>query len=58
MGFYKHHQVGSHIQLKHEDGRRITVPFHKGRGIKKGTLRGIVNDLGVSVDEFAKWLKK
>lgn len=58
LGFYKYHQVGSHIQFKHEDGRRITVLFHKGRDIRKGTLRGIINDVKISVDDFIKVLKK
>ncbi|MBU1472936.1 type II toxin-antitoxin system HicA family toxin [Patescibacteria group bacterium] len=26
-GFAKHHQAGSHIQLKHADGRRVTIPL-------------------------------
>lgn len=57
MGFEQHHTVGSHIQLKHQGGRRITVPFHRGKDIRKGTLKGIINDLGVSVEEFIKALK-
>lgn len=56
MGFKEHHTVGSHIQLKNQDGRRITVPFHKGKDIRKGTLKGIINDLGVSAEEFIKAL--
>ncbi len=27
LGFEKYHQVGSHIQLKHADGRRTTIPI-------------------------------
>jgi len=58
MGFIVHHQRGSHVQMKHADGRRVTVPVHAGKDIRRGTLRGIVNDLGVSVDEFIEILKK
>ena len=57
-GFIKHHQVGSHIQLKHPDGRRTTIPFHSGREIRKGTLKAIINDLEISVEEFIKLLRK
>lgn len=57
LGFEKHHQVGSHVQLKHSDGRRITVPNHPTREIRKGTLKGIINDANISVEEFIKQLK-
>jgi predicted RNA binding protein YcfA (HicA-like mRNA interferase family) len=57
LGFFEYHQVGSHIQLKHPDGRRVTVPFHKGKDIKKKTLKGILNDIDVSIEEFVKILK-
>jgi len=57
-GFVKHHQVGSHIQLKHPDGRRTTIPFHPSKEIRRGTLRAIIDDLDITVDEFIKLLKK
>ena len=34
LGFYKYHQAGSHIQLKHPDGRRTTVPNHPNKEIR------------------------
>lgn len=52
LGFSKHHQIGSHAQFKHFDGRRITVPIHPGKDINKGALRGIINDLNLTVEEF------
>lgn len=58
LGFYKHHQVGSHIQLKHPDGRRTTIPYHPTKEIRRGTLRAIIDDLGMTVEEFIKALKK
>ncbi len=58
LGFFEHNRVGSHAQFKHADGRRITVPVHKGRDINRGTLRGIIHDLHISVDEFISLLKK
>ncbi|MCK5061575.1 type II toxin-antitoxin system HicA family toxin [Candidatus Parcubacteria bacterium] len=57
LGFFEYHQVGSHAQFKHEDGRRITIPVHQGKDINRGTLRGIISDLNISVDEFIKVLK-
>ncbi len=56
LGFVRHHQVGSHLQLKHSDGRRVTLPMHPGRDIKKGTLSGIMKDIGLTRDELIKEL--
>lgn len=58
LGFYKHHQVGSHLQLKHPDGRRVTLPFHPSQEIHRGTLKAIIGDLELTVEEFIKALKK
>lgn len=58
LGFYKHHQAGSHIQLKHEDGRRTTIPYHPGKEIRRKTLKAIIEDLNMTVEEFIKALKK
>ncbi len=58
MGFVKYHQVGSHIQMKHADGRRTTIPYHPTQEIRRGTLKGIIDDLDMSVEEFTDALKK
>ena len=58
LGFYKHHQVGSHAQFKHIDGRRTTVYIHEGKDVGKKTLKGIIIDLHMTVDEFILVLKK
>ena len=58
IGFYKHHQRGSHIQLKHQDGRRTTIPYHPNQEIRRGTLKAIIDDLDMTVEEFIKALKK
>lgn len=57
LGFFEFHRVGSHAQFKHPDGRRITAPVHAGKDIKKKTLKGIINDLDVSIEEFIKIFK-
>jgi predicted RNA binding protein YcfA (HicA-like mRNA interferase family) len=31
LGFVEVRQRGSHKQYRHPDGRKTTVPFHKGR---------------------------
>ena len=57
-GFVFDHQRGSHVTLRHpETGRRVTVPIHSGKDLKRGTLRGIIRDAGLSVEEFRRLLK-
>jgi predicted RNA binding protein YcfA (HicA-like mRNA interferase family) len=57
LGFFEYHRVGSHAQFKHSDGRRITIPIHSGKDIKKKTLKSILDDLEISVEEFIRILK-
>ncbi len=46
-------QVGSHVQLKHAArGRRVTVPMHRGRILRLGTLDKILEQAELSVEEF------
>jgi predicted RNA binding protein YcfA (HicA-like mRNA interferase family) len=49
-GFAIERQRGIHVQLKHIDGRLVTIPKHDP--IKKWTLRAILEETGVSRDEF------
>ncbi len=50
-GFVFHTQKGDHVTLKNaETEKRATVPLH--RTIKPGTLRSIIRQSGLSVDEF------
>lgn len=54
MGFIFVSQRGSHIKMKHPDGRIVIIPNHKV--IKKGTLKkGILNPLNIPVEEFLKF---
>ncbi|MBP9691080.1 type II toxin-antitoxin system HicA family toxin [Candidatus Woesebacteria bacterium] len=53
IGFEKVRQTGSHIVMKHSDGRIAVVPNHKE--IKRGTLRnGILKPLRISLQELLK----
>jgi predicted RNA binding protein YcfA (HicA-like mRNA interferase family) len=56
IGYEIDHQTGSHIILrqKEEPHRRLTVPKHKE--IAKGTLRAIIRQAGLTVEEFVKLL--
>jgi predicted RNA binding protein YcfA (HicA-like mRNA interferase family) len=55
-GFKVARVVGSHHIMRHPDGRGVTVPVHQGREVAKGTLRGILKDTGLSVDELRRLL--
>lgn len=57
-GFYEYHQAGSHIQMKHLDGRRTTVPYHPSTEIRRKTLKGIIDDLEVTVEEFIEIVRE
>jgi predicted RNA binding protein YcfA (HicA-like mRNA interferase family) len=52
IGYLVDHQTGSHIILRQESApyRRLTVPDHKE--IAKGTLRSIIRQAGLTIDEF------
>ena len=50
-GFLRDRQRGSHVILRHSDGRRAIVPMHV-RDPSIGTLRGILHDVDWSVEEF------
>lgn len=56
IGYEQDRQRASHIILRHTDSphRRLTVPDHKE--IAKGTLRAIIRQAGLTVDEFTALL--
>ena len=52
-GFYLKRQEGSHMILRREDPfGQVVVPDHKE--LDRGTLRAIIRQSGLSVDEFIK----
>ncbi|MFA6266519.1 MAG: type II toxin-antitoxin system HicA family toxin [Pseudolabrys sp.] len=56
-GFVIVRQSGSHCRLIHanDPARKVTVPVHSG-DLKRGTLRAIVAQAGMTVDEFVALL--
>jgi len=59
LGFFEHMEHGtSHLVFKHADGRRTTVARHPGKDMPRGTLRAILRDINVSIEEFVKLLKE
>ena len=55
-GFKLARVSGSHHIMRHPDGRGTTVPVHKGRDVAKGTVRGILSDTGMTIEELQRLL--
>ena len=54
-GFYFKRQEGSHIILRRKDPfAQVVVPDHKE--LDRGTLRAIIRQAGLMVDEFVRLL--
>ena len=54
VGFKVVRQKGSHVRIQKVQGNeiiKITVPVHS-KALKKGTLRRIIKDAGLTVEEF------
>jgi predicted RNA binding protein YcfA (HicA-like mRNA interferase family) len=51
-GFIVERQRGSHVFLKHTDGRVTVVPVHSGETIGPGLLSKILRDVEMTKDEF------
>jgi len=53
-GFLVVRVKGSHHIMEHaqDPSRRTTVPLHKGKDLPRGLVRKIINDVGLTVDEF------
>jgi len=45
-------QRGSHIRLRHQDNRIVTVPAHAGTDLGRGITRKILRDAQVTTEEF------
>ena len=57
LGFSLVRISGSHHIMKRPGHPfMLSVPVHKNKALKPGTLRSLVNDAGVTVDEFVRAL--
>ncbi len=55
MGFVKERQEGSHVFMRHPDGRTTLVPNHPREDIDRGLLNKIIKkDLGIEREEFMR----
>lgn len=58
VGFQIVRQSGSHVVLKRvKDKRRTVVPIHSKKILKRKTLKAILVDADLALEEFMKLLK-
>lgn len=50
-GFEERRQSGSHLVLRHDDGRQNYLPMHPG-DVPTGTFKSILKQAGFSEEEF------
>ena len=55
LGFVEVHRRGSHVKLKHPDGRVIVFPY--ATEVDRYTLRGALQDAGVDIEEFLECVR-
>jgi predicted RNA binding protein YcfA (HicA-like mRNA interferase family) len=57
LGFVFDRQKGSHaVYRRASDGARVVIPVHPGKDLKPKTLAGILEDLGLTVEQFREML--
>jgi len=56
-GFHIMRQRGSHVRMRHPDGRVVTVPAHSGHDVGRGLLRKIIRDAELTREAFLALLK-
>ena len=52
LGFVEVHRKGSHVKMKHADGRVIVFPFHDE--VDRYTLKGALRDASIELEDFLK----
>lgn len=56
-GFEVLRRRGSHVFLKHADGRATVIPTHSGEVLGPGIMSKILRDAKLSQEEFRKLLE-
>ncbi len=57
-GWYRDHQVGSHVTLRHnaKPGKKLVVPVHPGHPLKPKTLQRILREAELTVEQLLELL--
>ena len=56
LGFHLSRQSGSHKIYKNDEGKRVTIAYQSGKILHPKLVKGILADVGLSVDDFKKML--
>jgi predicted RNA binding protein YcfA (HicA-like mRNA interferase family) len=56
IGFQPVRQKGSHLIMKHPNGRSTVIPVNPGEELGRGILMEIISDVGLSKKEFLELL--
>jgi predicted RNA binding protein YcfA (HicA-like mRNA interferase family) len=52
LGFAEVHRKGSHVKMKHADGRTIVFPYHDE--VDRYTLKGALRDASIDIEDFLR----
>jgi len=57
VGFTLSRSNGSHMIYHDAQGRRVTIPFHAGKILHPKVLKNILDDAGLTIEQFLALLK-
>jgi predicted RNA binding protein YcfA (HicA-like mRNA interferase family) len=57
LGFEQIRQRGSHLFLRHPDGRTTMIPVHSNENIGAGMIKKIIKDVKITRDEWIELIK-
>ena len=52
LGFTEVHRKGSHVKMKHADGRTLVFPYHDE--VDRYTLKGALCDASIEIEDFLR----
>jgi len=50
--FYRQGKGSHELWVRDADGLVIPIPHYRGKKVRKGTLRAIIREVGISVEDF------
>lgn len=56
--FYRQGKGSHELWVRDYDGRVIPIPHHKGKPIRKGTVKAIIKEIGVPTNKFMEAISK
>ncbi|MDD4627717.1 MAG: type II toxin-antitoxin system HicA family toxin [Syntrophomonas sp.] len=53
LGFEEIRQTGSHKLFNRPDGRNTVIPMHS-KDLKRGLIKAILKDIGLSIEDYER----